>query len=98
MTRKDKWRDTRVPESRCPYCDYKLDAAGHPDGHTPSEGDASVCLSCAQVMVFAADLTVRKPTPEERREIEADPRVQQYQRAVRQIDRRELPSQKEKKL
>jgi hypothetical protein len=85
----DQWRDTKVPETRCPYCDHYLDAAGDPKGvRGPQEGDLSVCISCAQVLVFTADLTVRKPTLVELHEAEADPMVRRFQEAVRQIDRR----------
>lgn len=61
----------RIIESRCPTCDYKLDGAtvAHGEDTLPSEGDASVCLNCGQVLVYQADLTVRKATATDVRKI-----------------------------
>lgn len=53
---------THYALTACPYCGHKLNAAGASDGsHTaPSDGDATVCIECAEVMFFQQDMTVRK--------------------------------------
>lgn len=52
---------TRHPATTCPHCGYKIDAASPPEGQAePSEGDFSVCLKCAGLMVFTHDMTLRK--------------------------------------
>jgi hypothetical protein len=58
-------------ESRCPQCDYKLTGATivHGVDQKPEEGDANICLNCGQVLVYAADLTLRPATRSEVREL-----------------------------
>lgn len=84
-------RDTRTPECRCPWCGHRLDAAmagdpEHPDA-TPSPGDVSVCISCAQILVFQEDLTLRAASPSE---IEITPAIRRAQQAIRTLDRRQM--------
>ena len=61
-------------ESRCPQCGYKLDAATKAYGEeaSPEAGDTSVCLNCGQVLKYQADLTLRKATAAEIRELMDD--------------------------
>ncbi|HVQ49770.1 MAG TPA: hypothetical protein VMS92_06950 [Mycobacterium sp.] len=52
---------TRYPSTSCPHCGYKMDAASPVEGTgVPSEGDFSVCINCAGLMVFTHDMTLRK--------------------------------------
>jgi hypothetical protein len=83
-------KDTRVPESRCPFCDAKLDGASSFEGAVPSPGDASVCVLCASALVFQDDLTVRMMTPAEWAELPDGfkDEIRLMQRAVRSVDRR----------
>jgi len=62
-------------ESRCPLCNYKLTGATilSGDDDVPHEGDISVCLNCGQILTYQADLTVRKVTGQEVRELMDDP-------------------------
>jgi hypothetical protein len=88
------WRDTRLQPSPCPYCDAPLDAATSPKGYEPSPGCFSVCINCAQLLVFRDDLSLRAATTAEIKEIEeAHPKfvaeITIMQRAVRSLDRRE---------
>ena len=58
----------RLPESLCPECGYKLDAATCVEGdgaNPPDPGDVSYCLNCGQVLIYAENLSVRRPTREE---------------------------------
>lgn len=61
----------RLIESRCPACSYKLDGAtvAHGEDAQPSEGDNSICLNCGQLLKYQADLTLRKATAEDVREL-----------------------------
>lgn len=54
---------TRLPKGTCPHCGHILDTARTGDGSpaTPKEGDATVCIQCAEVLFFRADMTLRKP-------------------------------------
>lgn len=55
----------RHVESRCPQCNYKLDASTHVQGGEPSSpepGDSSVCLNCGQVLTYEGEGRLRKAT------------------------------------
>ena len=68
----------------CPYCHASLATVGNLDsGVTPYPGSFSVCFSCVGLLVFCDDLTVRKPTTEERRIAEQSPAVFDTQMKVR---------------
>lgn len=45
-------KTTRHTETRCPVCNHKLDASSSFEGHTPKEGDFSVCIECASILRF----------------------------------------------
>ena len=90
MARIGKLRDSRTPKSPCPWCGHILDGAmaadpKNPDA-TPKPGDVSVCISCAQILVFNDDLTMRASMPGE---IEVTPVMRRAQQAVRMLDRRQ---------
>jgi len=81
----------RVPQSFCPLCGHKLDAASGMDtDDRPSPGDAGVCIQCATPLIYQDDLTMRAMTQAEinnldpgcRRELEIAMLV------VRSLDRR----------
>jgi len=89
-------RDTRVPATPCPYCGHHLDGAMASDPKTPDatpkDGDLCVCINCAQILVFNADLTGRAATAAELRELRLDKpladHIAKVQRFVRGLDRR----------
>lgn len=57
------FKTTQVPETICPSCGWKNDAATHPtEDVAPTPGDLSVCLGCQEVMQFDPDLRLVKPT------------------------------------
>lgn len=58
---------TRFRMMVCPFCGYRFDAAGTSDGSegAPTAGDPTVCIECARVMIFNADLSTRRPHPGE---------------------------------
>lgn len=61
-------------ESRCPQCNYKLTGASiiYGEDQKPEAGDFSVCLNCGQILVFDADLTLRKMSADKIRELMTD--------------------------
>lgn len=83
----------KLPVHACPWCDAPLNAATHTgDGKRgPKADDMSICTTCAQAVIFNADLTVRRITaqdlaglaPTERDELEAG------QALVRGVNRRD---------
>jgi uncharacterized protein with PIN domain len=50
-----------VPESRCPVCEYPMNAAtafNENDPVPPVADDLSVCMNCGEILKFSSDLTV----------------------------------------
>lgn len=82
----------RLIESRCPACNYELDAATvtHGEDKLPCEGDASICLNCGQVLKYQADLTLRKASAADVRELmqESPDAWATIEKAQRFIERR----------
>jgi hypothetical protein len=58
----------------------------NPDA-APDPGDVTVCISCAQLLVFTDDLTLRAPMPGE---VEMTPAIRRAQELVRRLDRRAM--------
>lgn len=67
--------DTRLPESKCPFCGYVIDAySGVTHGRGPKPGDITMCLACGSFSKFGerheliamTDLEVHE-LPEEQR-------------------------------
>jgi hypothetical protein len=69
--------DEMVPESTCPECGKKLDAATDPTDETnrPKPGDISVCVYCGSLFAFDFDMRLRAVTPEEEMEIMDNPEL-----------------------
>ena len=84
------WTETRLPDSRCPYCDTVLDTAGSATGATPSPGDITVCVCCASPLTFGPDLTLRMLRPAEIRDLEPTvaAALRRHMAAVRGLNRR----------
>jgi len=75
-------KSEKVKPSRCPFCAYKLNGAAgmvavESETAKPSPGDFSVCIECANVLIFDKDLSLRRPTYEEARESRERPDVMQ---------------------
>lgn len=53
--------DYRHPKTACPCCGKTLNASGASgnDEGAPGEGDLSVCIYCATILVFDANMTLR---------------------------------------
>ena len=70
----------------CPTCGYVFDlASGVTTRGRPEPDDISLCLSCGEALVFAADLHLRCSTPDDTRDWPADVRRTVYaaQREIR---------------
>lgn len=61
-------QDFVIPRSLCPQCRYGMDRTSQACG----TGDFSICINCGLLLVFEADLTLRKPAAEELRELMND--------------------------
>ena len=54
---RDAMSDYLGHEDACPICFYKLDAATCVDGNArPKPGDLTVCINCAELLVFDESL------------------------------------------
>jgi hypothetical protein len=54
--------------SKCPACEHTIDAAGTIDGndtYVAAPGDLTICFGCGCMLIYATDMTVRLPTPQE---------------------------------
>jgi hypothetical protein len=91
-------KDTPVPLSRCPYCEAPLDEASGVYERGPEPGDYSVCLICASLLRFDDAMQLRVPSRADLDELPPDflAELRTYQQIVRDIDRRDLPSQHSK--
>jgi hypothetical protein len=83
---------TETKPSTCPRCRHEVDAATHPtEDVRPRPGDVSVCIGCQGVNLFAEDLTLRMPTPEELQRLrgsDAWPQIQRIVHAMLRVKRR----------
>lgn len=63
-----------LPRSTCPQCRYKLNSATNMHGgrKEPDEGCLSVCLNCGQLLIYGADLTLRRCSSSEIAELMKD--------------------------
>ena len=58
----------------CPHCGEVQDSAKSATGkRKPSEGNLSLCAYCGSLALFGSDLSLRKPTKEETKEIMGGP-------------------------
>jgi len=72
--------ETMVPESACCECGHVMDAC---TGETqPTEGDYTLCIECACLNIFDADLTLRRLTDDEIFEAAKDSHLQALRRAI----------------
>lgn len=57
----------RTPACQCPKCDCTIDAATSADNtqSVPEEGDVSVCINCASMLIFKEDMTMRLMSKDE---------------------------------
>lgn len=50
-----------TPEIHCPYCNHLFTACSSYGAQgTPSEGDISICINCAELLVFGSNLSLEK--------------------------------------
>lgn len=61
-------KDYDTALTACPYCGKPVDAAMAVDGdRAPEVGDIAVCIKCGTLAVYRMNLTLRRPTEQERR-------------------------------
>lgn len=51
-------KSIRMPKSNCPYCKHELDGATSFKNYTPSPEDVTLCLECAGICQFDADMNL----------------------------------------
>lgn len=84
-------RDVRLPQAcACPGCGAPNDAATSTrddQEQVPRPGDASICLTCAEILVFRDDMTTRLMSAGELADLDAGDRSHLLlaRRAVRQV-------------
>ena len=62
--RSGRGSDWTMPESWCPACLHRFNGAGSPFHDTPPRpGDYSVCIECAEILTFDANLKTVLPDP-----------------------------------
>jgi hypothetical protein len=63
-------RTTKTTPVLCPTCGATITAATDLRGHAePRAGDLSVCLACGGVLVFTEDLSLRRATRADARDL-----------------------------
>lgn len=65
-------RNTYTPPTPCPECGYVLLRATGEGEKVPHPGAISICAECYALLMFDADLSLRRWTEEERAEIMAN--------------------------
>jgi hypothetical protein len=79
-------RPNEIAKVECPDCLHEMDRAACVEGaeHArPRGGDVTFCFHCGALLVFEADLQVRRPSEEEAAELGRDPKIQKIQRLLR---------------
>lgn len=72
----DRVTTTRLNNKTCPRCGVEVDRARNYAGKKqPTAGDVGVCMRCGGIHVFDNRKSVRLPTKEELRRLQADPRL-----------------------
>lgn len=85
-TRDDFWT-TRTPETKCPECDARLDAATGYDPHTrPGPGDFTVCAYCVTPLRYDDDLILRRMTSQDWADMDDDTH-EKIKDAMRMLDK-----------
>jgi hypothetical protein len=68
-------KTTRHKLSRCPHCDYRLDASSSVNGEeSPRPSDFTMCWGCAAILRYRRDLSVGVCAPWELEELEPESR------------------------
>lgn len=62
----------RIKPSSCPHCNYLMDAAFSPGDESarPNPGDLTICINCAEILQFDADLMMQKVPDEIMKDIQ----------------------------
>jgi hypothetical protein len=68
------------PNATCPYCGHCHEAATDLVHHDqkPSAGDFTVCIECANILVFTDTLETKKPNNEELKCAQNIPELMKY--------------------
>lgn len=83
MSGEKKIETSRTRSNPCLRCQAALDAASGPGA--PKPGDFSVCFECANLAVFADDMSLREPTDEESRIAATDQNIVRVVKMVKAL-------------
>jgi len=61
-----------LPESICPICSTKFDAATSLQQYKPAPGDVSICIQCGNILQFGSDLELYQASKETIAELKKD--------------------------
>lgn len=77
--------DHHTKAEPCPSCGHLLEAAmnARAGRKPPVEGDVTVCMYCANPLMFRADLSHRLPTPEEGLALARNPELQRIRSIIK---------------
>jgi hypothetical protein len=84
---------TRLDMGFCPYCNHKLDAASAGPNNpqaVPKPGDITICIGCANVLIFDVGRRPQRPTMGELQEAMQDPSVLRAIQIIRHVIRDKL--------
>lgn len=70
-----------IPKQACWKCGYKMEMTTEASRElgAPREGDVAICFSCGALGVFTKGLKLRKPTLDEKMNLESDPFITELQ-------------------
>lgn len=54
--------DSEIKNCRCPKCGGEMTDAWSDIGERPGDGDFCICIECAAILCFNADLSLRRLT------------------------------------
>ena len=84
---KQKTGSTKTPKNKCPVCEHIIDGTASVENknHVPNENDITMCINCASVLAFNADLTVKEMTDNEIADLDHDIRqlIQRMRKAIK---------------
>lgn len=73
-------KHTRLPEQKCENCGYEMDCATGAFGdRTPKPKDITLCLNCGEAYEFNDDLTHRRLSQDDVKELPFDLQTQLMQ-------------------
>ena len=77
-----------MPQRYCPYCELILTASTSMTDKTPSPEDITICLECAQICQFDADMNLIQFDIDRIEDAETKAEVLNTQAAIKELHKR----------